>query len=61
MIEKKLIVTQIFISFLFLSSFSAFAEELEVFELHPEFVYGKNRLPKIGYTPPEVFDPINDP
>ena len=32
----------------------------EVFELQPEFVYGKNRRPKIGYTKPEVFDPLSD-
>ena len=38
----------------------AAAQDLEVFELEPEFVYGKNRGPKLGYTPPEVFDPLSD-
>jgi ABC-type amino acid transport substrate-binding protein len=38
----------------------ASAEEPTVFELEPEFVYGKNRGPQIGYTTPEVFDPLSD-
>ena len=33
----------------------------ELFELEPEYVYGRNRGPKVGYTKPEVFDPLNDP
>ena len=32
----------------------------EVFELEPVYVYGKNRRPKLGYTRPEVFDPLSD-
>ncbi|MGD2140133.1 MAG: transporter substrate-binding domain-containing protein [Burkholderiales bacterium] len=33
----------------------------EVFELEPEYVYGRNRGPKMGYTTPEVFEPLSDP
>ena len=29
-------------------------------ELHPEYVYGKNRKPRLGYRKPEVFDPLSD-
>jgi ABC-type amino acid transport substrate-binding protein len=32
----------------------------EIFELEPEFVYGRNRGPSVGYRKPEVFDPLND-
>ena len=32
----------------------------EVFELEPEYVYGRNRKPTIGYRKPEVFDPLSD-
>jgi len=32
----------------------------DVFELEPEFVYGKNRKPRLGYRKPEVFDPLSD-
>jgi ABC-type amino acid transport substrate-binding protein len=32
----------------------------EVFELEPMHVYGKNRRPRLGYTRPEVFDPLSD-
>jgi polar amino acid transport system substrate-binding protein len=32
----------------------------QVFELEPEYVYGKNRKPRLGYRPPEVFDPLSD-
>jgi ABC-type amino acid transport substrate-binding protein len=32
----------------------------EVFELEPEYVYGRNRKPRIGYRTPEVFDPLSD-
>ena len=32
----------------------------DLFELEVEYVYGRNRGPKMGYTKPEVFDPIND-
>lgn len=40
----------------------AFAEEAsgKVFELEPEYVYGKDRRPQIGYRKPEVFDPLSD-
>jgi ABC-type amino acid transport substrate-binding protein len=34
--------------------------EAEAFELYPEYVYGRNRGPKMGYTKPEVFDPLSD-
>ena len=37
------------------------ADDHNVFELEPEYVFGKNRGPKIGYTPPPTFDPLNDP
>lgn len=47
-------------SVLLIVSLRVIAEEPTVFELEPEFVYGKNRGPKIGYTPPEVFDPLSD-
>ena len=30
------------------------------FELEPEYVYGRNRGPSVGYQKPEVFDPLND-
>ena len=30
------------------------------FELEPEYVYGKNRRPRLGYRKPEVFDPLSD-
>ena len=36
-------------------------EDENTFELEPVFVYGKNRGPKMGYTPPPIFDPLNDP
>src|SRR5262245_45927522 len=32
----------------------------EVFELETEYVYGKNRRPRLGYRKPEVFDPLSD-
>ena len=32
----------------------------DVFELEPEYVYGKNRKPRLGYRKPEVFDPLSD-
>ncbi|MCW5621401.1 MAG: transporter substrate-binding domain-containing protein [Burkholderiales bacterium] len=32
----------------------------EVFELQPEYVYGRHRKPRIGYQKPEVFDPLSD-
>jgi ABC-type amino acid transport substrate-binding protein len=30
------------------------------FELQPEYVYGRNRKPTLGYRKPEVFDPLSD-
>jgi ABC-type amino acid transport substrate-binding protein len=32
----------------------------KVFELEPEYVYGKNRGPRLGYRKPEVFEPLSD-
>ena len=32
----------------------------DVFDLEPEYVYGKNRKPRLGYRKPEVFDPLSD-
>ena len=39
-----------------------FADEssAKVFELEPEYVYGRDRRPQIGYRKPEVFDPLSD-
>ena len=37
----------------------AWAQQL--FELEPEYVYGRNRKPRLGYHKPEVFDPLSDP
>ncbi|MFN0313542.1 MAG: substrate-binding periplasmic protein [Burkholderiales bacterium] len=42
------------------SSFLSEAQAQQVFELQPEYVYGKNRKPKMGYRKPEVFDPLSD-
>ena len=44
--------------FLSLGAFDTWAQE--VFELEPEYVYGRNRKPTIGYRKPEVFDPLSD-
>src|SRR5262249_8918847 len=32
----------------------------QLFELEPEYVYGRNRKPRLGYHRPEVFDPLSD-
>jgi ABC-type amino acid transport substrate-binding protein len=32
----------------------------KVFELEPEYVYGKDRRPQLGYRKPEVFAPLSD-
>jgi ABC-type amino acid transport substrate-binding protein len=32
----------------------------DVFELQPEYVYGRDRRPRLGYRKPEVFDPLSD-
>lgn len=34
--------------------------EDKVYELEPEYVWGKNRKPRLGYRKPEVFDPLSD-
>ena len=39
---------------------AAWAVAAEVFELEVEYVYGKNRKPRLGYRKPEVFDPLSD-
>ena len=36
------------------------AASQDLFELQPEYVYGKNRKPRLGYRRPEVFDPLSD-
>lgn len=41
-----------------LDALSAWAQD--VFRLEPEYVYGRNRKPRIGYRQPEVFDPLSD-
>ena len=40
----------------------AYAQEAsgKVFELEPEYVYGRDRRPQIGYRKPEVFEPLRD-
>ena len=38
----------------------ALAEDAKVYELEPEYVYGRDRRPQIGYRKPEVFDPLSD-
>jgi len=32
----------------------------KIFELEPEYVYGRDRRPQIGYKKPEVFEPLRD-
>lgn len=32
----------------------------KVFELEPEYIWGRNRKPTLGYRKPEVFDPLSD-
>jgi ABC-type amino acid transport substrate-binding protein len=41
-----------------LASHAIWASQL--FELEPEYVYGRNRKPRLGYRKPEVFDPLSD-
>jgi polar amino acid transport system substrate-binding protein len=36
------------------------ATAADVFELEPDYVYGRNRKPHLGYRKPEVFDPLSD-
>ena len=51
------------ISLLFYLFFShlLYSNEFEEFHLYPEYIYGKNRGPKLGYTEPPIYDPLNDP
>jgi ABC-type amino acid transport substrate-binding protein len=42
-----------------LTAFLADAAD-SVFELEREYVYGRNRKPRLGYVKPEVFDPLSD-
>ena len=42
------------------TSVATWALAADVFELEPEYVYGKNRKPRLGYRKPEVFDPLSD-
>ncbi len=42
-------------------AFRVCVAQQENFELQPVFIYGKNKGPKLGYTPPPIFDPLNDP
>ena len=51
----------VFILLFALASWVLAGEDENTFELEPVFVYGKNRGPKMGYTPPPIFDPLNDP
>jgi ABC-type amino acid transport substrate-binding protein len=39
---------------------AAEAEATKAFELEPEYVWGRNRKPTLGYRKPEVFDPLSD-
>jgi ABC-type amino acid transport substrate-binding protein len=59
----RLVLPLLLPAFLGLPPSTAAAQEgsaPEGFELHPEYVYGRNRGPKMGYTKPEVFDPLSD-
>jgi ABC-type amino acid transport substrate-binding protein len=50
-------------AFLLLAGTPALAQDAskpKVFELEPEYVYGKDRGPRLGYRKPEVFDPLSD-
>jgi len=44
-----------------LALISTLAWAQQLFELEPEYVYGRNRKPRLGYHKPEVFDPLSDP
>ena len=59
----RLLLPVLLPAFLGLAPSTAAAQEGSdpaVFELHPEYVYGRDRGPKMGYTKPEVFDPLSD-
>ena len=43
-----------------LAAANMLAAAQELFELEVEYVYGKNRRPRLGYRKPEVFDPFSD-
>ncbi|MDP4836812.1 MAG: transporter substrate-binding domain-containing protein, partial [Burkholderiales bacterium] len=42
-------------------TFAQSDDEERVLDLQDEYVYGRNRGPKIGYIKPEVFEPLSDP
>ena len=42
-------------------TFAQSDDEERVFDLQDEYVYGRNRGPKLGYIKPEVFEPLSDP
>lgn len=52
---------KISLSFLLFFSHLLYSNEFEEFHLYPEYIYGKNRGPKLGYTEPPIYDPLNDP
>lgn len=45
---------------LMLPAVGGWAEELEIFELAPDYVFGRDRRPTLGYRKPQVFDPLRD-
>jgi ABC-type amino acid transport substrate-binding protein len=47
-------------SSLMLPAVGGWAEELEIFELAPDYVFGRDRRPTLGYRKPQVFDPLRD-
>ena len=49
------------LTFLLFFSHLLHSNEFEEFHLYPEYIYGKNRGPKLGYTEPPIYDPLNDP
>ncbi|MDA0237475.1 MAG: transporter substrate-binding domain-containing protein [Proteobacteria bacterium] len=55
-----LVMLVIFVSPLTTQTFARDDEE-RVLGLEDEYVYGRNRGPKIGYVEPEIFDPLSDP
>ena len=42
-------------------TFAQSDDESRVLSLEDEYVYGRNRGPKLGYIKPEVFEPLSDP
>jgi ABC-type amino acid transport substrate-binding protein len=57
---KPLRLAAVLLTAAFAASTLVHAVAADVFELEPEYVYGKNRGPRIGYRKPEVFDPLSD-